>query len=254
MRKILAFLALLFIVSILIIFGGETQSLSGTFLESLVGFLTHPVVITILLAIASLGFVMELFSPGFGFPGLVGLTALVLFFYGHLVAGLAGFETILLFVLGIGLIILELFVPGGIIGVLGTLSIITSLLLASDNMINMGISILIAIGLSIIVAILMVKVYGKKMRLFNKIILTDSTNTENGYVSNLNRTDLLGKAGITFTALRPSGTVLIDDERVDVVSEGDFIVKGKQVKVVKVEGSRIVVRECNSTSKEELKL
>ncbi len=254
MRKILAFLTILFILSILIIFGGETQLFGGTFVDSLVKFLTHPVVITILLAIASLGFVMELFSPGFGFPGIVGLTALVLFFYGHLVAGFAGFETIMLFVLGIGLILLELFVPGGIIGVLGTLSIITSLLLASDNMINMGISILIAIGLSIIACILMVKVYGKKMRLFNKIILTDSTNTENGYVSNLNRTDLLGKKGITFTALRPSGTILIGDDRIDVVSEGDFIVKGKTVKVVKVEGSRIVVREFISTSKEELKL
>ena len=75
------------------------------------------------------------------------------------------------------------------------------------------------------------------------MILTDSTNTEQGYVSNPNRMDLLGVEGKAFTDLRPSGTALINDERVDVVSEGSFISKGTKVKVVKVEGSRVVVRE-----------
>lgn len=55
--------------------------------------------------------------------------------------------------------------------------------------------------------------------------------------------DLIGKVGVTFTPLRPAGTVIIDDERLDVVSEGSFTEKDKKVKVVKVEGSRIVVRE-----------
>ena len=62
-------------------------------------------------------------------------------------------------------------------------------------------------------------------------------------MSNRNRTELLGVEGEAMTELRPSGTMLINDERLDVVSEGSFILKGTRVKVVKVEGARIVVRE-----------
>ncbi|MEH7664599.1 NfeD family protein, partial [Bacillus velezensis] len=91
--------------------------------------------------------------------------------------------------------------------------------------------------------IILTRVLGKRMKFFKKLILTDSTSTESGYVSNQNRTELLGKVGVTATALRPSGTVIIDDERLDVVSEGSFTEKDRQVKVVKAEGSRIVLRE-----------
>ena len=84
------------------------------------------------------------------------------------------------------------------------------------------------------------------MTAFNRIILTDSTNTESGYVSNINRHDLIGKVGILVTDLRPSGTLLLEGERIDVVSEGSFVTKGTQVKVIKTEGSRIVVRPLDS--------
>lgn len=245
MRKFLAFLAFLFLFGVLIIFGGEVLSLNGTLNEKFIGFLTHPVVITILLTIASLGIVLELFSSRFGISGIAGLIAIVLFFYGHLVAGLADVVTIALFVLGIGLLLLELVLPGGVVGIIGIVSIIASIMLSAENIVYMGFAIVIAIGVSIVASILMVRVFGKKMRLFNKIILTDSTNTESGYVSNRNRTELLGKVGTTVTPLRPAGTVLLNSERIDVVSEGEFILKGKQVVVVKVEGSRIVVREKN---------
>ncbi|MDZ5470939.1 nodulation protein NfeD (plasmid) [Bacillus sp. 31A1R] len=227
----------------------EIRSLDETFAEKLARFITHPVVVPILLSIGSLGLVLELYSPGFGIPGLMGLSALLLFFYGHLVAGLAGYETLILFVLGIGLMVLELFIPGGIAGIIGFISILASLFLATDNIVHMGISILISIGISILASILMVKVFGKKMKFFKKIILTDSTNTESGYVSNKTRTDLIGVEGYTLTALRPSGTILIEDERIDVVSEGSFIEKNTRVKVVKAEGSRIVVRAVSDLNK-----
>lgn len=81
------------------------------------------------------------------------------------------------------------------------------------------------------------------MKFFKKLVLNDSTNTESGYISNENRLELIGKVGVTLTPLRPSGTIVLDDERIDVVSEGTFIAKDKQVKIVKTEGSRIVVRE-----------
>jgi membrane-bound serine protease (ClpP class) len=109
----------------------------------------------------------------------------------------------------------------------------------------MGISILIALFLSVLLFIIMVKFFNKKITLFNRMVLFDSARTEDGYVSNDNRADLLGVVGITLTILRPSGTAVFNDERVDVVSEGDFIPKKTKVKVVKVEGARIVVREIN---------
>lgn len=229
----------------------EVKSVDESFAEKLARFITNPIVVPILLSIGSLGLILELYSPGFGIPGFMGLSALLLFFYGHLVAGLAGYETLILFVLGIGLIILELFLPGGIAGIIGLVAILASLFLATDNVLYMGISILIAIGVSILASILMAKVFGKKMKIFKKIILTDSTSTESGYVSNKNRTELVGLEGYTLTALRPSGSVLIGDERIDVVSEGAYIEKNKRVRIIKAEGARIVVREIPNLNKEE---
>jgi membrane-bound serine protease (ClpP class) len=221
----------------------DIRSIEESFPEKLARFLTNPFVIPLLLTIAGIGIVVELFSPGLIFPGLTGVLALVLFFYGHLVAGITGYEALGLFLVGIVLIILEFFIPGGISGILGFAAIVGSLFLASNNAVHMAVSLLIAVAVSIGISILLVKVFGKKMRFFKKMILTDSTNTEQGYVSNRNRTELLGLMGEALTDLRPSGTVLIDNERVDVVSEGSFILKGTRVKVVKVEGARIVVRE-----------
>ncbi|MCM3161833.1 nodulation protein NfeD [Metabacillus litoralis] len=214
-----------------------------SFAEKVARFLTNPVVVPILLSIGSLGLVVELYSPGFGVPGSMGLAALLLFFYGHLVAGLAGMESIILFILGIILIIAEFFVPGGILGIVGFVSIITSLYVASGDFVHMTISLLISFAVSVTASILLVKVFGKRMNIFKKLILRDSTNTESGYVSNVSRAELVGAEGVALTTLRPSGTAIFSDERLDVVTEGGYITKGNKVKVVKVEGSRIVVRE-----------
>ncbi|MCY8205181.1 MULTISPECIES: NfeD family protein [unclassified Bacillus (in: firmicutes)] len=214
-----------------------------SFVEKTARWLTNPVIVPILLTIAFLGLTVELFSPGVGIPGTVGFIALLLFFYGHLAAGLAGYETVLLFIAGVILILLEIFLPGGIIGLLGLGAIVASLFLAAGSFTVMAVSLLIASAVSITAFILLTRVLGKRMKFFKKLILNDSTNTESGYVSNQTRTDLMGKVGVTFTPLRPAGTVIIDDERLDVVSEGSFTEKDKKVKVIKVEGSRIVVRE-----------
>lgn len=227
----------------------EVKTFEESFAEKVARFITNPVIIPILLSIGSLGLVLELYSPGFGLPGFMGISALLLFFYGHLVAGLAGYETIILFIIGVGLIIAEFFVPGGIAGILGLGAVVGSLFLATDNVVHMGISLLIAIGISILVSIILIKVFGKKMSIFKKMILTDSTKTEDGYVSNKSRLELIGLEGYALTALRPSGTVVIEDERIDVVSEGEFILKDARVRVVKAEGSRIVVREVSKLDK-----
>jgi membrane-bound serine protease (ClpP class) len=155
-------------------------------------------------------------------------------------------ETIILFVVGVVLIVLELFVPGGILGVIGLGAVITSFFLATDDIAGMGLSLLIAMLVTIIAMVLLFTVFGKKIRLFDRIILRDSTNTEQGYVSNVSRIELVGQEGITMTPLRPAGTAVINEERIDVVTEGNFIGANKKVRIVKAEGSRIVVREIHS--------
>ncbi|RXI99399.1 nodulation protein NfeD [Anaerobacillus alkaliphilus] len=223
------------------------RDLEVSFAEKIARFVTNPVIIPILLSIGSLGLVLELYSPGFGIPGIMGLSALFLFFFGHLVAGFAGFETIILFGAGIILIIIEIFFPGfGIFGILGIVSIIGSMVLASYSTVNILLSIVIALVVTVIVSIFFFKYFGYRGPL-KKLILNYATTSEQGYVSNTTRAELVGKVGYASTVLRPSGTAIFDDERLDVVSEGGFISQGKKVKIVSTQGSRIVVREFQET-------
>lgn len=225
--------------------GAEIIKTEKTLTEHLAGFITNPVVVPILLSIASLGFVVELYSPGFGVPGIMGLLSLVLFFYGHMVADLAGYEAIMFFIIGLVCIVLELFVPGGILGVIGVGAIIGSLFLTTDDMGHMTMSIAIALMVSIIASVLLFRFMGLEKGFFKNIILNDSTSTEQGYVSSKNRLELIGLEGTTLTPLRPSGTGIFDGERIDVVTEGGYISLGARVKIVKTEGTRIVVRELD---------
>ena len=146
----------------------KLERLDESFAEKIARFVTNPIIVPILLSIGSLGLIIELYSPGFGLPGIAGISALLLFFYGHLVAGLAGYESLILFVIGILLIILEFFVVGGIAGAIGIVSVIASMFLASGDIAVIGISLVIAIGVSIIASILLVKVFGRKMKFFRK--------------------------------------------------------------------------------------
>lgn len=231
------------VIEILGLTDARIVEMETTFSEEIARFITSPIVIPILLSIASLGLVLELYSPGFGIPGTMGLIALGLFFYGHLIAGLAGMETVLLFLIGIALIVAEFFFAGGILGLLGVGAVIASLFLAGYDFKVMSYSILIAFLLTLVVSIYAFRSLGLKKGPLKFLVLHDRTTTELGYVSNVSRVDLIGQVGITATPLRPAGSVVINDERVDVVSESNFIEKNKKVKVVKVEGIRVVVRE-----------
>lgn len=214
-----------------------------SFAEEIARFVTNPIVIPILLSIASIGLIVELYTPGFGIAGSMGLIALFLFFYGHIIAGLAGLEAVILLVIGIVLLILELFVPGGILGIIGAAAVIVSLFIAGYDLTHMAVSVLIAFIIAIVTFMILYRSVDNERGLFKKLILHDSISTEEGYVSSETRIDLLGKKGLTLTPLRPSGAILLDGERVDVVSEGGFINKDVEVEVIDVEGVRIVVRE-----------
>nr|WP_047986385.1 NfeD family protein [Ornithinibacillus californiensis] len=222
---------------------GTVIQTDPTLAENIARFITNPIVVSILLSLAGLGLIVELYSPGFGVPGSIGLISLVLFFYGHVVAGLAGMEAIIILLIGLALIIAEFFVPGGILGLLGVGAIIGSLFMSGANVGDMMMSVSIAFIVAIVAAVILFRRIGLDKGVFRHVILRDRTTTELGYVSNENRLDLIGMVGITVTALRPSGVAVVGNERVDVVSEGSFIQKDTKVKVVKVEGVRVIVRE-----------
>ncbi|AXI09496.1 hypothetical protein CUC15_11450 [Oceanobacillus zhaokaii] len=216
-----------------------------TFAEEVARFITNPIVIPILLSIASLGLIVELYSPGFGVPGTMGIIALLLFFYGHIIAGLAGMEAIILLILGIGLIILEFFIPGGIVGFIGIAAILGSLFMSGYSVSHMAMSVSIAFIVAIVAGIILFRRIGLDKGVFRHIILRDQTTTELGYISSVSRLELIGLEGVAVTPLRPSGIGLFNDERVDIVTEGSFIEKDNPIKVIKVEGNRVVVKEVN---------
>ena len=226
--------------------GATIVQTKTTFAEEVARFVTSPIVIPILLSIASIGLIVEVYTPGFGIAGSMGIIALILFFYGHIIAGIAGMEAIVLLVLGIILIILEFFVAGGILGFFGVASIIVALLMSGYKLSHMTMSLAIALVAAIIVAVILYKWIGTERGIFKKLILRDRTMSDEGYVSYEDRSELVGKKGITITPLRPAGTALIDDKRLDVVSEGNFIEVNQKIVIIHVEGVRIVVREDNN--------
>ncbi|WP_343033639.1 nodulation protein NfeD [Alkalicoccus luteus] len=214
--------------------------------EQIARIVTHPIVIPILLSVGSLGLILELYSPGFGIPGIMGASALFLFFFGHTVAGFAGWEAMILFIVGAGLLVLEFFSPSfGIFGILGLGAILTSLILSSFSTLYIIISFVIAIIVTIAGMLILMK-YIDRAGPMKRVVLQDATTTELGYISNETRNELEGQTGTSLTVLRPSGSAMIGEERLDVVSEGGYIEQGRKIKVIAVSGSRVVVRDMTS--------
>ncbi|VEI07733.1 NfeD family protein [Kurthia zopfii] len=212
-------------------------------LDNVVDFVTNPIVVLVLLPIISLLFITSLFTKGLGIGGILGSILLVLFFAAHSIEGYSSPGLIFLFLIGVLFIFLELIIPGLIIGTIGFASISASILYTGADFMLTAYALAIALVVAILGMVILMKLFGKKMSVFNQMVLTDSTDTEKGYVSNVNRTELLQREAKTVTPLRPSGVVMLDGERLDVVSEGSFIDVDCLVVIIKVEGSRVVVRE-----------
>ena len=212
--------------------------------ERLAGFVTDPMVSQLLLIVGFLGILIELFSPGFGLPGVIGVLAMGLFFGGRILAGLAGFEVVVLFILGIIMLILEVFVvPGfGIVGILGLLSAFASIFLSFDNFAAALTSITITLVVVIVMIVLLWRRF-QRSSAFKRFVLLTREEKDLGYHGVKDYSHLVGQTGVTVSTLRPAGIVRIGDQRYDVVSDGTFIPNNTKVKVVFVEGNRIVVTE-----------
>jgi membrane-bound serine protease (ClpP class) len=223
---------------------GRTQiEVAPSLAENAARWLINPIVMTVLLILGIAGIVIEMLVPGFGAPGIVGLLSFGLYFFGHYVAGFAGMESVVLFVIGIALLIIEVFVPSfGILGILGSASLIAGVVMAASDPMTAFISIVIALVGAIILITIFVRM-NKKRGIWNKFILRDKLTTEQGYLSADVKDSLLGLEGMTITPLRPAGTILIGDNRIDVVTSGEFVDTNRSVKVIKAEGTWVVVKE-----------
>jgi len=223
-----------------------------TWLHNLLGFLMNPVFQSILILVIVGGIYFELQTPGVGFPLAASVIAAILYFSPLYVEGLAQNWEILLFVIGVILLLIEIFVfPGfGVAGIGGIILMITGLVLGLLNNVDFdfsevssgdsGRAILIVLSGVILGITGMIGLSGRigKKGLFRRISL--NADLENAFSSTV-LTGLIGKTGIALTVLRPSGKVLIDKEVYDGVSEMGFIEKGTTIRVVRFENAQVYV-------------
>ncbi|HMN50182.1 MAG TPA: NfeD family protein [Ignavibacteriaceae bacterium] len=229
----------------------KVVEVSSNWAEGVVKFLNNPIVSSILIMIGFFGLMAEIKTPGWGVAGTTGLIALTLFFGSSYILQLASVIEILMFVVGLGLLLVEIFIiPGfGITGISGIILIFASIflsLLGSKPFIDMErVSIaIIQLSGSILFALIGIFVLAKylpKSKAFNKLVLAQSEKAEEGFVSYPSIKELVGKEGIAFTTLRPGGTAEIDGKRIDVVAESEYITQGTKIKVLRVEGIKVVV-------------
>ncbi len=225
--------------------------------ETTVRFLTGSVISALLMSLGMLGIFFELQSPGWGVAGTIGLLCLVLFFGSHYIINLASAIEIVLFLLGIILLAVEIFVlPGfGVAGVSGIICIVAGLylsLLGNLDTISMPdmTGAALRVGGALLITIAGAVILGKfvpRTGFWKKLSLSDEQKSDEGYVASKDFSSYVGKTGIALTPLRPAGVGEFGNERLDIVSEGDFIEKKSTIKIIRIEGYRLVVREIRES-------
>jgi len=214
--------------------------------EQIVAFFLNPYLRGILILLIMAGLYFELQSPGLIFPIVLSVVAALLYFIPSYLSGLAANWEILLFLAGILLLALEVFVvPGfGITGILGILFSVSGMVLVMLDNDFFDFSMVSSFAIAQAFAIVLVGVVGGfvliflggtqlvESRYFKKITLQKSFQTSEGYTSNFNKTPMLGKAGIAYTVLRPSGKIEINGEIYDAYTRGDFIEQGEEIEVI----------------------
>lgn len=236
----------------------ELAEYRATSVENLIGFLVNPIVQGVLIMIIIGGIYFELQTPGIGFPISASLVAAVVYFSPLYLEGLAANYEIVIFVVGVLLLGLEIFViPGfGIAGILGIIGIVAGLSLSMVD--NHGFNfelyqvemILRALGIvfisSVISLILSFKLTKKLMESKRWAFALSSTESlEDGFIGvDITAKKALGKEGRAYTDLRPSGKVIIDGEIYDAISmHAAFIAKGSKIKVLKFETAQLHVEK-----------
>lgn len=146
-----------------------------------------------------------------------------------------------LFVIGLLLLIVEMFIPGfGIAGGIGLLFLVLGIILTARTPFEAFVMVIILV-LLIVGTLAVIMRSAKRGKLSRKLILWSSAKQEEGFSTSEDKSMWVGKVGISLTVLRPAGAGEFEDQRLDVVTDGTFIDKGIKIKIVRTEGRRIVV-------------
>lgn len=228
----------------------QVVSVGINWAESLVRFFTNPLVAPLLLSLGMLGLIFEIKAGAFGLGGVLSLLSLGLFFGANYLVGLAGWEEVILLLAGLLAIGIEVFVlPGfGVAGILGigllAASIVLAMIGSAPTLADVARS-LAVLGASLVLTLAVLVTWFRHLpnsTRFRGLLLTESLSSSEGFISATPRRDLLGREAVALTDLRPAGTVTIDGERIDVVTEGDYVKAGTGVRFIRAEGHRHVVR------------
>lgn len=229
-----------------------------TVLDAIIRFLTNPLVNSILLLIIMAGIYFEFQHPGIGFPLFAAITAAILYFAPLYLDGLAANWEILLFIVGVILLLVEIFViPGfGVTGILGIILIVTGLTLSLVNNQGFDFSFVgwdkLVFSMSRVVVILAAGIlagifFGKRIlgsSVMKKVVLTDTMESTTGFTDSPRDLEfLIQKTGMALTDLRPSGAVDVNGEKYDAVAEGGYVHKEEKVRVTAIRGNYLVVRK-----------
>jgi membrane-bound serine protease (ClpP class) len=237
----------------------ELKTYEVTELETFIGWMVNPAVSGILIMIIIGGIYFEMQSPGIGFPIAASITAALLYFTPLYLEGLAENWEVILFMVGIVLLAVEVFViPGfGVAGIAGIAFVMTSLILALVG--NVGLDFEMIMPTEIINAFLTVllatvggffgSIYlAKKFvnsTMMSSLVLAAVQNKADGFVGvNQAESALIGRTGSASTILRPAGKVLIDDDIYDATALTGYIDKGEAIVVVKYETAQLFVRKA----------
>ena len=230
----------------------ELIETSENWSEKIVRFLTDPVVASLLTTFGFLGILFELQSPGWGIPGFVGLTCLILSLSASYIAELATMSDLIFTIAGLALIFLEMLViPGfGVIGIGGIGLVLYGMYLlllpdvpVGDEIVGQAMDGFLIGLLGAMVGLFLLSKIMIKSKFWEQLTAPSSQEKNKGYSNSQGWETLKGHSGITDTDLHPSGWIIINDKRIFVVSEGGYIEKGKEIEVLSVEGNRVTVRE-----------
>lgn len=231
--------------------------------ERVLRFFGGSVVQSILMLLMLGGLYFEMQAPGLGFPGAVATVGAVLFFAPNYMLGLVTGWEIVLFFMGVTLIIVEIFIiPGfGVAGIGGLVLVVGALLAALVGNIGFAFpsgaemtSAILTMAVTMVLLVVLIASlsrYVPRADRLGGLVLAPELTSASGYTSAATNDGLVGETGITYTALRPAGTVEIDGQRVDVVTQGEFIARGEPVRVKDVQGSRVVVTSIADNSEHE---
>lgn len=227
-------------------------------LDHIAEFFREPWVRFLLIMLGIIGLILELKMPGATLPGVVSAVCFVLFFWAYSFVGEFTFLAVLLFILGLVLIAVEIFlVPGfGVPGIAGLLLVIISMVLvtlekmpeSTQDWVQLG-STLTMFGLSMAAALVgafMLAWYLPSIPYANRLILKPPTEEAGDLDEPAHGSPhamLLGAVGVAATTLRPAGKAQFGEDFLDVVAEGDYVNAGSRVQVIEIEGNRIVVKE-----------